>query len=168
MKKLVISIVSVAVFAVGAISAQAAGTDKIAVVDFQTILEKAPQVNKIRDELKNEFSKQEQNLVNAQKELQANADKLQKNNAVMSQKDKKALEDKVTKEQQELQQNQMAFQQAFMKAQNDKLKNFIDMVKGKVGDVAKKDGYTIVLTNASVVYSGSENDITNDVLKELK
>ena len=168
MKKLLISIITVAVFAAGTIAAQAADTDKIAVVNFQTILQNAPQVDKIRDQLKQQFSKQEQDLVKAQKQLQSDADKLQKNSAVMSKKDKQALEDKITKEQEALQQNQMAFQQAFMQAQNDKLTKFIDTVKDKVAAVAKKDGYTIVLTNASVVYSVSDNDITDAVLKELK
>ena len=169
MKKLFVTIIAGAVFAIVAVSAQAASTQKIAVVDFQQILQKAPQVEKIRDALKKEFSKQEDSLVAAQKTLQANADKLHKDSSVMSATDKKALEDKIVKEQQELQKNQIAFQQAFMKAQNDKLSAFIDQVKDKVGEVAEKDGFNLVLTKASVIYSGNgENDLTDAVLKDLK
>jgi len=168
MKKLYAIVISAAALIAFTLPIQAAtATQKIGVVNVQEILQKAPQIAKIRTDLQKKFGTQEKKLEGMQKNLQANAEKLHKDSSVMSAKDRKALEDKVVKEQENLQKGQLAFQQEFMKAQNKQLGDFLAKVRNVVENVAKKDGYSIVLTKASVAFAGDQLDITSEVLKEL-
>ena len=169
MKKLFVIITAIAALVVFSLPIQAAtNTQKIGVVNVQEILQKAPQIAQIRTDLQKQFGSREKKLGSLQKTLQTDAAKLHKNSAVMSAKNRKNLENKIVKEQENLQKEQISFQQDFMQAQNKQLGGFLAKVRNMVKNIAKQDGYNIVLTKASVAYADDHLDITSEVLKGLK
>ncbi len=77
-----------------AVSAQADEL-KLAVVDMQVVLQKAPQIAKINEALTRQFKGRQDSIVKAQNELRKEADDLQKNAAVMTPTDRSAKENKL-------------------------------------------------------------------------
>jgi outer membrane protein len=142
--------------------------ESIGVVDIQQIFQNSPQVKKVNDSLKKQFSSRRDNIVKLGKTMQDDAQKYEKNKTIMSSKDANALKDKVAQEQRDLQQEQTKFQQDLYEAQNKQMGVLMVQLKDIVKKVAADKKLTVVIPKNSVVYSDNSLDITSDVMDKLK
>lgn len=160
-------IASIALFAVS-IGASASSNFKVGVLDMHKIMTDAPQMQKIKADLKSQFKPKEDQLVKARDTLKADADKLRKDSAVLSKADRDDLQKKVMTEQRQLQQQQIAFQQQAMQAQNAAMKTLFDNVRSYAKQVAAKRHLNVVITTEAALYFDDTLDITHQVLDKLK
>jgi outer membrane protein len=140
----------------------------IGVVDLREVFAKAPEVKVIKENLETRFKPRQQKLVEQQKAIKADMDKLQKDGSIMSNSDKKALQDNIVKQQQALEKNGSEYQQDLNSAQNQAMETFFGKVKNVIDKLAKKEKYTLVLQRENVPYMEEKLDITNKVIAALK
>ncbi len=138
---------------------------KLAVVDMQAILQKAPQISKINDALTRQFKGRQDSIVKAQSELQKEADNLQKNAAVMQADKRSNLENKLM-----IDRNNViaSFQKDLSKRQSESLHSFSQQLDSVVSKVAAQSGYDVVIQKGSTLYAKNNLDITQQILDALK
>jgi len=166
MKKILLSVVSTVVLSFFAMTASADNL-KVGVVDMQQILQKAPQITTINEQLTKQFKPRQDKIVAAQKTLQDEINNLNKNGAVMNVKDRNKLQDKVIQDRSDLQGTIVTFQRDLSTAQNQSLQSFNTQLNAVVGDIAKKNMLDIVIQRASTLYAKDSLDVTKQVLDEL-
>ncbi|MCH9755447.1 MAG: OmpH family outer membrane protein [Gammaproteobacteria bacterium] len=150
-----------------AISARAAEV-KLAVVDMQAVLQKAPQIAKINEALTRQFKGRQDSIVKAQNELQKEASNLQKNAAVMKADERNILENKLMTDQNKVKSMIASFQSDLSKKQSESLHSFSQQLDGVVSKVAVQSGYDLVIQKGSTLYAKNDLDITQQVLDALK
>ncbi len=142
---------------------------KIGTIDMQRAIQTSESGKKAKSELEQAFNKKKKELQSEE----ANLKKLQEE----FQKKQSALSESAKKEQQmKLQEKFMKYQELLQKSQADIQKKEQEMsepiirkIREKVGEVAKKKGYTLILEkNENVVlYSQDKDDVTEDVMKAM-
>lgn len=141
---------------------------KLAVVDMQVVLQKAPQIAKINDALTRQFKGRQDSIIKAQSDLQKEANNLQKNAAVMKADERSVLENKVMTDQNKVKSMIASFQKDLSKKQSESLHNFSQELDGVVSKVAAQSGYDLVIQKGSTLYAKNNLDITQQVLEVLK
>lgn len=140
---------------------------QVGVVDMQKIFQSSPDVKKIDENLKSQFTARKQKLDQMGKALQENMKKYQVNKSVMNNKSLADLEGKINQQRQELQKQDAQFQKDLYAAQNEQTGKFLNKVKGVVEIIAKQDKLEIVESKRSLLYSADELDITSKVMDAL-
>lgn len=173
MRKLLLSVFTAAALITSGASfaatapAPAGTTLKIGVIDVQVILQKSPQIAAINSQLTKQFKPRQDKIVAAQKDLQAEVDKLNKNANVMSDADRNKLQDQVIADKANVQGMAISFQRDLQQAQSKAMQDFMNQLTAVVNDVAKKDGYDLILQRAGVPYANNSLDVTQQVLQAL-
>ena len=171
MRKLLLSIITAATFltAGSALAEPAAGANlKIGVIDVQQILQKSPQISVINSQLTKDFKPRQDKIVAAQKDLQAEVDKLNKNANVMSDADRNKLQDQINADKANVQGMAISLQRDLQQAQNKAMQDFMNQLTAVVNDVAKKGNYDLILQRAGVPYANNNLDVTALVLSQLQ
>jgi outer membrane protein len=154
-----------AAFAVlGAATAQA--DIKIGVVNFQRLVEEAPQTKTSMQALKNEFSPRERDIVKMQNDLKASEDKLQREGAVMSDADRTKAEKNLRDGQRELSRKVGEFQDDAGTRRNEELAKVQRFLLQEVQTYASAQGFDLVIGDG-VLYAKSAFDITPQLLGVL-
>ena len=161
------SVVLVGVVTLG-FTANAMADQKIGVVDVQQVLTEVPQTKQVAADIKKQFAARESKLKADQKTLQADQAKLDKDAAVMAAKDRSALQDRIISEKSAFQGHVAAFQQDVNSAQSTAMQGLLNKIKTAVGDFARKQGYTLIVTKNSVAYAANEVDVTQQVIAAMK
>ena len=139
-----------------------------AVVDMHHILEKSPQMTKIRNTLEGKFSKEHASLTTEQDSLKKRAEKLESEKSVMTKKELETKRASLSKDQEALQKKQMQFQQKVFAAQDEAMKTLMEKITTIVTSIANKNHYSLVVPKNSTIYVSSGHDITTEVEKTLK
>ena len=155
------------VFTLLAANAQADGV-KLAVVDMQAVLQKAPQIAKINETLTKQFKGRQDQIIQAQHNLQNETQNLEKNAAVMKADDRAKLENKIMTDRNNVQTMVASFQKDLSKQQSDSLHGFSQQLDGVVSKLAAQTGVELVIQKGSTLYAKSDLDITQQVLDALK
>lgn len=140
---------------------------KIAVVDMQNLLQNSASAKKIGEQMRAKFADRQKQIADMQKQVQADVAKLKKGTSTMQAKDLADLKTKVNKETVNLQQMQAKFFQDVGVERNKAMQDFYGKLQGVVADVAKKDGYTLVMPKRLTLYTQDNADITPQVQKAL-
>lgn len=146
---------------------EAAEGMKVGVVNVPMIMQKAPQIKAIQDQLKKQYGSRQDALVKQGQTLQADMEQYRKDGAVMSATQKKALEDKIQAEQKDVESQQVALRQEVMQAQNQAMQGFLDKVNTAVQSVVKKNKLDVVIQNQATLYYDKALDVTDQVLTAL-
>ena len=136
-------------------------------LDMQQVFQISPQIKAINSQLEREFSPQRKRIINLGKYLRKDIKKSQRDEVVMSRRENENLRNKIQKEQKELQQSQVEFQQGLYKAQNKVMSEFMIKILDAVKIVAKKEKLDLVLPKDTILYARDSKDITLHVLSEL-
>lgn len=166
MKYVIKGVVCASFLTTGLWSVQAMAT-QVGVVDMQKIFQSSPDVKKIDQDLKSQFTARKQKLDQMGKDLQDNMKKYQVNKSVMNSKSLADLEGKINQQRQELQKEDAQFQKDLYAAQSAQTGKFLNKVKGVVETIAKQDKLDIVESKRSLLYSTDEMDITAKVMDAL-
>jgi len=147
-----------------------AATDlKIGFVDVRKAVESTKEGKKVKTELEAEFKKRE-------KELQKRADDIKKMTSDYEKKSAVLAEDTRLKKQQEIQEEMLKYNQEvgkntqdIRKKEQDLMEPIFKKMQKVINDVAKKEGYSLVLQSRdNVLYAVQEIDLTDKVVSAFE
>jgi outer membrane protein len=151
----------------GFLAAQAASAEtKIGVVNFQKLLEDAPQTKTAMAALETEFSPRRRELLTMQNDLKARDEKLQRDSAVMAEADRAKAEKTLRDEQREFSRKAGEFQDDASTRRNEELGKVQRYLIGEIQAYANTQGFDLVLGDG-VFFAKGQLDITAQVLAVL-
>lgn len=127
-----------------------------------------PQISKINDSLTKQFKGRQDQIVQAQRNLESETKNLEKNAAVMKVDERTNLEKKIMTDRNNVQTMVASFQKDLSKQQSDSLHGFSQQLDSVVSKLAAKTGFDLVIQKGSVLYAKSDLDITQQVLDDLR
>ena len=146
---------------------QAGAETKIGYVNFQKLLEEAPQTKTAMQSLENEFGPRRRELMTMQTDLKAKEDKLQKESAVMAESDRANAEKTFRDQQREFSRKAGEFQDDASTRKNEELGKVQRYLFGEIQTYANAQGFDLVLGDG-VLYAKQPLDITAAVLAVLQ
>jgi outer membrane protein len=161
------SIPFLAVCLCGLLAAQQASAEvKMGVVNFQKLLEEAPQTKTAMAALENEFAPRRRELLTMQNDLKARDEKLQKEGAVMAEADRAKAEKSLRDQQREFSRKAGEFQDDASTRRNEEIGKVQRYLVGEIQGYASAQGYDLVLGDG-VFFAKGPLDITANVLAVL-
>jgi outer membrane protein len=148
-------------------AAQAGAETKIGYVNFQKLLEEAPQTKSAMQSLENEFGPRRRELMTMQTDLKAKEDKLAKESAVMAEADRANAEKTFRDQQREFSRKAGEFQDDASTRKNEELGKVQRFLFGEIQTYANAQGYDLVLGDG-VLFAKAPLDITAAVLAQLQ
>ena len=168
MKKLIKTIImGAAASGILLASSAMAADQKIAVVNFQEIMQKLPQTAAIMQRLEVEFKDDKTVVTQLEKDIKYYQEKLKRDGSLMSKKEKEELDTKVQGLYQDYQVKGKALQQKASERQNQETNKIIALVRQAVDGIAVKEGYDLVLSQQAVIYSKPGASITDLVVEKV-
>ena len=139
---------------------------KMGVVNFQKLLEEAPQTKTAMAALENEFAPRRRELLTLQNDLKARDDKLQKEGAVMAEADRAKAEKTLRDQQREFSRKAGEFQDDASTRRNEEIGKVQRYLVTEIQGYASAQGYDLVLGDG-VFFAKGPLDITANVLAVL-
>jgi outer membrane protein len=151
----------------GVLAAMPASAEiKIGVVNFQKLLEEAPQTKTAMQALENEFAPRRRELLTMQNDLKAREDKLQKEGAVMSEADRTKAEKTFRDQQREFSRKAGEFQDDAGTRKNEEIGKVQRYLVTEIQGYANAQGFDLVL-GEGVFFAKGPLDVTANVLAVL-
>jgi outer membrane protein len=147
-------------------SGQASAEIKMGVVNFQKLLEDAPQTKTAMQALENEFAPRRRELLTMQNDLKARDEKLQKEGAVMSEADRAKAEKVLRDQQREFSRKAGEFQDDASTRRNEEIGKVQRYLVTEIQGYANAQGFDLVLGDG-VFFAKGPLDITANVLAVL-
>jgi outer membrane protein len=144
----------------------AAAEVKMGVVNFQKLLEDAPQTKTAMAALENEFAPRRRELLTLQNDLKAKDEKLQKEGAVMAEADRAKAEKTLRDQQREFSRKAGEFQDDASTRRNEEIGKVQRYLVTEIQAYANAQGYDLVLGDG-VFFAKGPLDITAQVLAVL-
>jgi outer membrane protein len=161
------SIAFLALCACTLVLAQPASAEmKMGVVNFQKLLEEAPQTKTAMQALEGEFAPRRRELLTMQNDLKARDEKLQKEGAVMSEADRAKAEKTLRDQQREFSRKAGEFQDDASTRRNEEIGKVQRYLVTEIQAYAAAQGFDLVL-GEGVFYAKTPLDITANVLAVL-
>jgi outer membrane protein len=148
------------------VSAQASAEIKIGVVNFQKLLEDAPQTKTAMQALENEFAPRRRELLTLQNDLKARDEKLQKEGAVMSEADRAKAEKTLRDQQREFSRKAGEFQDDASTRRNEEIGKVQRYLVSEIAAYGSAQGFDLVL-GEGVFFNKAPLDVTANVLAVL-
>jgi outer membrane protein len=148
------------------VSGPASAETKMGYVNFQKLLEDAPQTKAAMQALENEFAPRRRELLTMQNDLKARDEKFQKENAVMSEADRVKAEKQLRDQQREFSRKAGEFQDDASTRRNEEIGKVQRYLVTEIQGYATAQGYDLVLGDA-VFFAKGPLDITANVLAVL-
>jgi outer membrane protein len=148
------------------ISGPASAEIKMGVVNFQKLLEEAPQTKTAMQALENEFAPRRRELLTMQNDLKARDDKLQKEGAVMAEADRAKAEKTLRDQQREFQRKAGEFQDDASTRRNEEIGKVQRYLVSEIQVYGNAQGFDLVL-GEGVFFAKGPLDITANVLAVL-
>lgn len=139
---------------------------KIGVVNIPAVLEKAPQAEKAKKRLEQEFKPRDNQLVSQQKEIQSMEEKLNKDAKVMSDSERNRLERDIQNKKRDAKRSQQEFSEDFNTRRNEELGKLQRRIVEAIRSIAKEQEFDLILTDG-VIYSSPQMDITSQLQQKL-
>jgi outer membrane protein len=139
---------------------------KIGVVNIPAVLEKAPQAEKAKKRLEQEFKPRDNQLVSQQKEIQTMQEKLKKDASVMGESQRNRMETDIQNKMRDAKRSQQEFSEDFNARRNDELGKLQKRIVEAIRAIAKDQEFDLILTDG-VIYSSPQMDITSQLQQKL-
>jgi outer membrane protein len=148
------------------LSGQASAEIKMGVVNFQKLLEEAPQTKTAMQALENEFAPRRRELLTMQNDLKARDEKLQKEGAVMAEADRAKAEKALRDQQREFSRKAGEFQDDASTRRNEEIGKVQRYLVTEIQAYANAQGFDLVLGDG-VFFAKGPLDVTANVLAVL-
>lgn len=149
------------------LSANMAWADlKIGFVNIPAVLEKAPQAEKAKKRLEQEFSPRDKQLVAQQNDIKNLEERLNRDAAVMGDSERRNLEKDILNKQREFKRSQQEFSEDFNIRRNEELGKLQRKIVEAIRDLAKSQSFDLLLTEG-VIYASESVDVTNEIQQKL-
>lgn len=139
---------------------------KIGFVNIPAVLEKAPQAEKAKKRLEQEFSPRDKQLVAQQKEIQSKEERMTKDASVMSESERSNLEKDILNKKRDAKRSQQEFSEDFNARRNEELGKLQRRIVEAIRSIAKDQNFDLLLTDG-VIYASEKIDITAQVQQKL-
>ncbi|HEV2614163.1 MAG TPA: OmpH family outer membrane protein [Gammaproteobacteria bacterium] len=150
------------------VSAFAAPADtaapKIGIFDMQQMMQSSPLVDQLNKKLQEQFKPRQDKIAAMEKNLGDEINKLNDSSSKLTNEDRTKLKDKIVSDRSSYQAMAKSYQEDLSKAQNEAMQKLMAQLQSAVGQVAAKDGYTLVVQKGAVLYSDPKADVTSQVL----
>ena len=156
-----------AVLALG-MASNAHAEAKIAVVDFNQILNEWVVTKSSMTALQSEFIPRQRDLEQKDKELKAKAERLQRDGQVMSETERAGIQKEIAKGQRDLKAQADAVNEDFEARRNEEGGKLQNQLIGEVQNYAKANGYDLVLSVNVAIFVKDTYNITSQVLTYLQ
>jgi len=140
---------------------------KIGVVDLQKILETSNSGKAAQNELKVQRDKMQADMKQRGNEIQEIESRMQREAMVMSKETREEKEREHRIKVSDFQALQRKYQSDLQEVERKLMGKLQSEITSLVGDIAKKDGYLLVISNIGVIYSLPSTDITERLIQEL-
>src|SRR5450631_1920410 len=147
-------------------AAPASAEIKMGVLNFQKLLEEAPQTKTAMAALENEFAPRRRELLTMQNDLKARDEKLQKEGAVMAEADRAKAEKTLRDQQREFSRKAGEFQDDASTRRNEEIGKVQRYLVQEIQGYATAQGFDLVLGDG-VFFAKGPLDITANVLAVL-
>ena len=138
---------------------------KIGFVSTERIFAESKPAKKATENLKKEFADREKELQSLSQEIRDKQNSLEKDSISLNDKQKKQLERDIANLSREFQRSQRQLREDLNIRRNEELNVVLQIANGVIQDIAKKEGYDLILQEA--VYRSDKIDITDIVIKAL-
>jgi outer membrane protein len=139
---------------------------KIGFVNIPAVLEKAPQAEKAKKRLEQEFSPRDRQLVAQQKEIQSKEEKMTRDGAVMGDSERANLEKDILNKKRDAKRSQQEFSEDFNARRNEELGKLQRRIVEAIRAIAKDQNFDLLLTDG-VIYASEKIDVTTQVQQKL-
>ncbi|MBF6647624.1 OmpH family outer membrane protein [Methylobacter sp. BlB1] len=139
---------------------------KIGFVNIPAVLEKAPQAEKAKKRLEQEFSPRDKQLVAQQKEIQNMEEKMARDSSVMGESERRNLEKDILNKKRDAKRAQQEFSEDFNLRRNDELGKLQRRIVEVIREIAKDQNFDLLLTDG-VIYASEQIDVTSQVQEKL-
>ncbi|MDA1342608.1 MAG: OmpH family outer membrane protein [Proteobacteria bacterium] len=139
---------------------------KIGIVNVPAVLEKAPQAEKAKKRLEQEFKPRDNQLVNQQKKIQTMQEKFKKDASVMGEAQRNRMETEIQNKMRDAKRSQQEFSEDFNARRNDELGKLQKRIVESIRAIAKDQEFDLILTDG-VLYSSPQMDITSQLQQKL-
>jgi len=140
---------------------------KIGVVDLQKILETSNSGKAAQNELKAQRDKMQADMKQRGNEIQEIEGRMQREAMVMSKETREEKEREHRIKVSDFQALQRKYQGDLQEIERKLMGRLQTEITSLVSDIAKKDGYLLVISNIGVIYSLPSTDITERLIQEL-
>ena len=140
---------------------------KIGVVDLQKILETSNSGKAAQNELKVQRDKMQADMKQRGNEIQEIESRMQREAMVMSKETREEKEREHRIKVSDFQALQRKYQSDLQEIERKLMGKLQAEITSLVGDIAKKDGYLLVISNIGVIYSLPSTDLTERLIQEL-
>jgi outer membrane protein len=140
---------------------------KIGVVDLQKILETSNSGKAAQNELKVQRDKMQADMKQRGNEIQEIESRMQREAMVMSKETREEKEREHRIKVSDFQALQRKYQTDLQEVERKLMGKLQAEITSLVSDIAKKDGYLLVISNIGVIYSLPSIDITERLIQEL-
>ena len=165
MKKILV-LVSLAVLVVTGVS-YGAGSGKVGFVDIGAVQSRSRWGTMIRDEIKRETDKAKTTIEPKLQAFKEKREEFEKKRAVLDEKARTKQADDLGRMQQEAQRLIEENQRHMAQMQEQFVPPFRQKVMDVASQVARKEGYDMVMDKAVLLYAGDKDDLTSRVISEL-
>lgn len=142
--------------------------DNVAVVNVGDIFQQLPERDKVAKQLESEFKGRATELQSMEKDLQTKMERLQRDGKNMKASDRTKLEKEVMDKRAQFASKAQSFEQDNRRRQAEERGKIFKKIQSAVKTVANKKGYNVVVDSNAAIYADSANDITAEVLKQVK
>lgn len=139
---------------------------KIGVVNIAAVLEKAPQAEKAKKRLEQEFKPRDNQLVSQQKDIQELQEKLKKDGSVMGESQRNKVENELQNKIRDAKRSQQEFSEDFNAKRNEELGKLQRRIVEAIKAIAKDQEFDLILTDG-VIYSSPQMDVTSQLQQKL-
>ncbi len=146
--------------------AAASAEMKIGFVDLAKLSESAPQIKAAQSKIDAEFSSREQELINLQRKLGKQEEKLTKDGAVMSDSERSSLERDILSKRRDLKRSQDEFRDDLNIRKNEMLRQVNIEIGEIIENFARSENYDLIMAQG-VMFASERVDITDLILKKL-
>lgn len=159
--------VTLAVAMISIPMANAADTQKIGVVFPSKIMKESPQRDRIIKKLESEFKPRYEALQKLEKEITKIEQTLKRDGELMKNEEVTAMKRKVEVKLSEYKLKRKAFEEDNRRRQGEEQQKALVLVRDVINDVAKQEGYDIILNGEQVVYATPGYDISDQIIEEI-
>ena len=140
---------------------------KIGVVDLQKVLEESNAGKAAQNELKVQRDKMQADLKQRGNDIQEIESRMKRESMVMSKEAREEKEREHRIKVSDFQAMQRKYQSDLQEVERKLMGQLQKEISGLVGEMAKKEGFTVIISNIGVIYSHPAVDLTDRLIQEL-
>lgn len=140
---------------------------KLGAVNAIRVLEQSPQAEAAKKKIEQEFAGRDRELVAEQKKMKEMEDRLNKDGAIMSESERRSLEREIISKKRDLRRSQEEFREDLNFRRNEEFAKIQKEIVETIQEVAKENGYDIVLSEG-VIFASKKADMSSLVIDKLK